>query len=174
MKSIKENDFFARKSEEVARDLLGKFICRKNGDTEERFMITESEAYYHDEKDEDGKYFCYGVHKTKVNEPLYDIPGTWCIYDGLLLLSVTNENYPDNVLIRSIKDESGTVYGPNAFAYELHLYQKDPNYCGCHGQFSLADDAALYLADGKEGREIVCNKRVNIKNSMKYNFQIEE
>lgn len=179
MKSIRENDFFTRKSEEVARDLLGKFICRKNGDTEERFMITETEAYYHDEKDDNGKWICYGAPKTKeqakrlVSAVLFDKPGTWCVYGGQLLLSVTNDEYPDNVLIKRIKDAEGTIYGPDGVAKTLHLYKKKTGYCGCHGQYSLADDAALYLADGHEVQSKKC-KRVNIKNDKEYNFRIKE
>lgn len=184
MMSIKENDFFAREAKDVARGLLGKYICRKNGDTEERFMITQTEAYYHDEIDDNGKWICYGAPKTKeqakrlVSAALFDKPGTWCVYGGQLLLSVTNDEYPDNVLIKKIKDAEGTTYGPDGVAKTLHLYKSKPEYCGCHRQFSLADDAALYLADGQEVKERLPRERVNIKSDKKrkirYNFGVQE
>lgn len=111
-KSLKENDFFLREANKVARDLLGKYICGKDG---KKFQIVATEAYYHEEKDEAGKKICYGAEKTKeevqkdngVTAALFDRPGTWCIYHGQLLLSVMSDQFPDNVLIKTVKTERG-------------------------------------------------------------------
>lgn len=179
-KEIKNREFFTRKAEEVACDLLGKFICYKNGKVETRYQIIETEAYYHDEKDNDGKLICYGADKTKdeakslVSAPLFEQPGTWCIYGGQLLLSVTNDEHPDNVLIKIIKDTEGKVYTPDEIARTLHLYKRETNYCNCHGQHSLDDNAHLYLTDGQITPRFICSKRVNINNDKKYNFKIDE
>lgn len=182
-KRITDRDFFERKAEEVARDLLGKFICCKND--EQKYQIIETEAYYHDEKSESGKYFCYGVKddtgknsKTCATIPLFRNPGTWCIYGGQLLLSVTNSEFPDNVLIKQVKTPDGETYKTDKIAKALRLYQKHPksNYWNFHGLDSLINEAALYLT---ERQNMPCtainnNKRVNINNGQKYNFKLGE
>lgn len=168
-KSIKQQDFFARKSEKVAIDLLGKFIYCK-GD-KEKYLICETEAYHHDE------VFCYGHGKTKdaakhlVCAPLFESPGTWCIYGGQLLLSVTDGGFSDNVLIKKVKSKSGEILGPNKLACRLHLYKSKSNYCGCHNQYSMSEDSALYLVDGKS-QKYTSSKRVNINDDKKLNFKI--
>lgn len=176
-KSVKEADFFKRKAEDVACNLLGKYICCKGG--KEKYMIIETEAYYHDEKYENGKHICYGANKTKaeakrlVSAPLFELPGTWCIYGGQLLLSVTNDEFPDNVLIKKVKSEAGKILGPDLIAHNLHLYKKDRDYCGCHGQYSLSEASNLYLADGQEVSNIICSPRVRIADKRNLNFKMD-
>ena len=177
-KRIQEQDFFARSAEEVARDLLGKaIICKASG---ESYLITETEAYYCDETGSNGKPICYGAGKTKVTakglvcSALFEQPGTWCIYGGQLLLSVTDNEHPDNVLIKEIKSKSGKVFGPNDMAKTaLHLYKSYPDYCGCHGQFSRSEDSALYLSDGVEPSEIHCCGRINVSSDKKFRFTMK-
>lgn len=81
---ITSREFFTGGAEKVARNLLGQFIYNKNDG--QVYQITKTEAYYHDEKDSNGKYFCYGVKKdtggkskTYATTPLFQDPGTWCI-----------------------------------------------------------------------------------------------
>lgn len=180
---ITSREFFTGGAEKVARNLLGQFIYNKNDG--QVYQITKTEAYYHDEKDSNGKYFCYGVKKdtggkskTYATTPLFQDPGTWCIYGGQLLLSVTNSEFPDNVLIKQIKASDGKVYKPDGIAKVLLLYQKDPksNYRSFHGLDSLSEEAALYLIEGQEvpDIQIQLNRRVNINNSHKYNFSIDQ
>ena len=64
MKKITDKDFFTRTSEEVAHDLLGKFICSRKGDMK-KYQIIVTEAYYYDEIDDNGKKICYGAGKTR-------------------------------------------------------------------------------------------------------------
>ena len=86
-KNLNDKSFFTREAKDVANDLLGKYICSKDG---KKFQIVATEAYYHEEMDETGKKICYGAEKTKeevqgdsnVTAALFDRPGTWCIYDG--------------------------------------------------------------------------------------------
>ncbi len=181
-KRITKREFFERKAEEVGNDLLGKIICCK-GD-EQVYQITETEAYYHDERDKNGKYFCYGVKddtgensKTCATIPLFRNPGTWCIYGGQLLLSVTSSKFSDNVLIKEIKAPDGTVYKTDKIAKKLRLYQKDlkSNYWNFHGCDSLSDEAVLYLTEGQDvpSKKSKTKKRVNINNDKEYNFKID-
>lgn len=181
-KRIANREFFAGKAEEIARKLLGKFIYCKN--VGQAYQIMETEAYYHDEKDSNGNFFCYGVKKdtgenskTCATAPLFHEPGTWCVYGGQLLLSVTSKDFPDNVLIKRIKTLGGTICKPDRIAEELRLYQKDPqsNYWNFHGLDSLSDEADLYLVERENipGGKIKSGKRVNINDSHNLNFSME-
>lgn len=178
-KEIKDSNFFTREAKAVACDLLGKFICSRHDNVETKYQIIETEAYYHDETDYDGKLICYGANKTKseakrfVCAPLFAQPGTLCVYCGQLLLSVTNDEHPDNVLIKSIKDAQGKIYKPHGIAETLNLYKSKENYCNCHGQHSLDNNSHLYLKDGRTVSSFSCSKRVNIKNDQKYKFRID-
>ena len=180
-KRITNREFFKGKAEKVARELLGKFICCKNNG--QKHQITETEAYYYDEKDSNGKFFCYGVKKdtgekskTCATIPLFRDPGTWCIYGGQLLLSVTSSEFPDNVLIKQIKTPDGEVYKTDKIAKALRLYQTYPesNYRSFHGLDSLSDESVLYLTEGQDipDIKIKSDKRVNINDCQKYNFSI--
>lgn len=170
-KSIKEQDFFTRTAKEVALDLLGKYICCKG--EEEKYLISETEAYYHCEK------FCYGHGKSKTetqklaSEPLFKEPGTWCVYGGQLLLSVTSDELPDNVLIKRVKDKDGNTLGPDQIARYLHLYKSKSDYCGCSGQHSLSENAPLSIADGEKVVISSPLKRINIKDEKKLRFVID-
>lgn len=178
-KSVKEPDFFMGKAEDVACNLLGKYIYSKGG--KERYMIVETEAYYHDEKYENGKHICYGADKTKaeakakklVTAPLFELPGTWGIYHGQLLLSVTDDIFPDNVLVKKVKNEAGEILGPDLYAKTLHLYKKDPDYCDCRSQYSLSEVSDLYLSDGQEVSNIICSPRVRIADKKNLNFKMD-
>ena len=181
MEKITDREFFERKAEKVARDLIGKFICCEND--EQEYQIIETEAYYHDEKDDNGKYFCYGVKgdtgessKTCATIPLFRNPGTWCIYGGQLLLSVTSSEFPDNVLIKRVKTPNGEIYTSDGIANVLRLYKKfeDSNYWDIHGLDSLSDEAVLYITKKENASHIAVNdkKRVGISNEKKYNFYI--
>lgn len=180
MNKIINREFFKEKSEEVAYNLVGKYICHNN----KYYQIIETEAYYHNEKDVNGKYFCYGVKddtgeysKTCASIPLFRNPGTWCIYGGQLLLSVTNSKIPDNVLIKRVKTTDNKDLGPNDIAYAMKLYQKceNSNYWNFHGLDSLSDDADLYLVEDEIAPNFnrIADKRVNINDSKLYNYKLD-
>lgn len=139
---IDQVEFFKRDAATVAADLLGCILSVDQG--RKQYTIVETEAYYHEEKDDRGKHLCYGAKynrdtATKATKPLFSEPGTWCIYGGQLLLSVTTTSFPDNVLIKAIQDTSGHIYGPHKMACLLHLYRKDPEFTDLHGKFSITD-----------------------------------
>lgn len=179
-KRITDREFFKKSAEKVAQDLLGKYIFSLKNN--EAYQIIETEAYYHDERDRNGKFFCYGVKedsgeqsRTSATTPLFGTPGTWCIYNGLLLLSVTCCEFPDNVLIRQIK-VGGDSLTSDGIAKELGLYQTNTqsNYWNFHGLDSLCEEANLYLMEDQDVPRIEMKtaKRVNINNEKQYNFSI--
>lgn len=180
MRKITDRKFFERKSEDVARDLIGKYICC-NG---KYYQIIETEAYYYDEQDKNGKYFCYGVKdatgeysKTYASIPLFRIPATWCIYGGQLLISVTSDKMPNNVLIKAVKAQDNNDLGPDKMAAAMKLYQKceSSNYWDFHGVDPLSTYVNLYLSeDENQPRLNIKNKpRVNISDNKPFNFFIE-
>lgn len=170
-------DFFKHDAAEVAKGILGATIVSRTNGQEHKYTITSAEAYYHDETDKNGKKFCYGASKTKedaandVSAPLFSTPGTWCIYGGQLLISVTNDIYPDNILIKEIQDVDGKRYGPDGIANELHLYKTKANYCDAHGKSSVCE-GTLFLCELLENPLFTSEKRVNIANDEKYKFNL--
>lgn len=182
-KRITDRKFFEHKAEEVAQNLVGKFICYNN----EAYLITKTEAYYHDEQDYNGKYFCYGVKddtgensKTCATIPLFRAPGTWCIYGGQLLLSVTSSDVSDNVLIKEIESPDGRICGPDCIANTFLLYQKssNSNYWDIHGMDSLSGKSILYLAEDTDKpiptKEPYQYERIRVNSDKKYLFSMYE
>jgi len=96
MQKLDQPNFFARPAIDVAKDLLGKTICRKtkNGFVN-RWYITESEAYAAD---------CPYVFTEK---PFYTI-GEWVVHENMLMITCCSMESPDNVVICSINGYSGT------------------------------------------------------------------
>ena len=170
-------DFFKKDAATVAKNLLGATISFQFDNRIKKYTIISTEAYYHKEYDNKGEKICYGAGKTKadaqntVSAPLFSTPGTWCVYGGQLLLSVTDNVYSDNVLIKEIQDENGICFGPDGIAKELHLYKSKPDYCDCHGKFSLCG-CSLLLTDKIDTPSFTTEKRVNIDSIelLKFNY----
>ena len=116
-----EPKFFQDDAETVAKELLGKFICREFEDgTVWRWCITETEAYKNLE----------GV--TYTSEMFRDT-GKWCLYYGMLMINCNTDKGNDNVLIRAldcvkgpcnivdilkIKEIKNEVIGKDVLCYE--------------------------------------------------------
>ena len=108
MGKVIEESFFNRSTEEVCRDLLGKFLVRRIGEKEISSMITETECY-DGVKDRASHAF---KGKTGRNEPMFGEPGCFYVYlcygIHFMLNLVTRETgYPGAVLVRAVKDVSG-------------------------------------------------------------------
>jgi DNA-3-methyladenine glycosylase len=96
--------FFARRTDIVARDLLGKILAK--GDL--RGKIVETEAYM----DEPGSH-AHGGNKTPRNEVMFGPPGHIYVYftygmHYLLNFSCEKEGTPGAVLIRAVEPLEGT------------------------------------------------------------------
>lgn len=164
-------DFFRRKADVVAKELLGAKI---NG----KYVIVETEAYRQTDKDDNGKFICYGVNKetgvvskTSVTTPLFNVPGTWCIYHGQLLISVKSEDVADNVLIKKIM-VGKEVYGPDKIAQVLRLYKKYSDYANCSGCYSLTCKKVKLQNGSVNNKTIMKSRRVRIESDEKLNFSI--
>lgn len=108
MKKVLTKKFFERKSPEVAKDLIGKYLVRKIGDKEIAIMITETEAY----NGTCDKACHASKGRTKRTEPLFGEAGifyVYLIYGFYYLLNVVcdEKDVASAVLIRGLSEVSG-------------------------------------------------------------------
>lgn len=109
MRKILRRNFFNRPTVKVAKELLGKFLVRRQRGKTLALMITEVEAY-------DG-FLDKASHasrgKTARNAPMFGPPGYWYVYltygmHWMLNIVTREKNYPAAILIRGI----GGINGP--------------------------------------------------------------
>lgn len=145
-------EFFHRECLEVARDLVGKVLVRREGDREIRLRITETEAYCGE-----ADTACH-AHKgrTKRTEVLYSASGTIYVYlcygiHWLLNLVTGEENAPQAVLIRACEGADG----PGRLTKALHI-------TGDFNRQSILESPGLWVEDDGYRCEIRTAKRVGI------------
>jgi DNA-3-methyladenine glycosylase len=103
------NDFFSKNTLWVAKNLLGKFLCRKlKSGKIIRSMITETEAY----RGFDDKASHASKGRTKRTEVMFTPAGAiyvYMIYGMYHCLNIVTEkkDYPAAVLIRGVEDANG-------------------------------------------------------------------
>ena len=111
MKKILTKNFFEKPALDVARNLLGKFLCHKislRRRTSKCYMITETEAY-------DGfKDKASHAHRgqTVRNTPMFGEAGRLYVYftygmHWMLNIVTGPKNYPAAVLIRGVEGANG-------------------------------------------------------------------
>ncbi len=110
--------FYQRPAEIVARQLLGKFLVRRTGDTEQSLLIHETEAYVgaHDLACH-GRFGC--TPRTKV---MFGPGGYWytyLIYGMYWMLNIVtgDEQEPAAVLFRG----AGNISGPGKLCKQLQV-----------------------------------------------------
>lgn len=114
--------FFDRPTLLVARELLGKLLCRRMEGKTLRFRITEAEAY-----DGPEDKACHAHRgKTARNEVMFGPAGCWYVYlcYGMhwMLNAVTgSEDYPAAVLLRGCVEAEGPGRLTKALAVDRHL-----------------------------------------------------
>lgn len=109
--------FYNRPTLTVAKQLLGKMLCRRIGKKILRAAITEVEAYVGPE--DRASHASRG--KTKRNAPMFGSPGyayVYLIYGMYWCLNIVTEReeYPAAVLIRAVEDVNGPGRLCRAFA----------------------------------------------------------
>src|SRR3990167_6662100 len=105
---ILPQSFFARPTVIVARELLGKYLVRKENQKTKAHMITEVEAYTG--ADDMSSHAAMGP--TKRNQAMFGAPGHWyvyLIYGMYHCLNIVTETHgtPAAVLIRGLAGVSG-------------------------------------------------------------------
>lgn len=123
MKKIVRAAFFDRPPQEVARDLLGKYLVRRMDGKTIAAMIVETEAY-----DGENDLACHArAGKTARNAPMFGHPGTIYVYftygmHWMLNLVCGKREYPAAVLIRGLETSAGwRIDGPARLTKSLAI-----------------------------------------------------
>ncbi|MFC1625326.1 DNA-3-methyladenine glycosylase [Patescibacteria group bacterium] len=137
MKKALNQEFFNRPVLEVAPELLGKFLTRKNNGKETALMITDIEAY-DGLKDRASHCRCGQTERNKI---MFGEAGHWYVYFtyGIhwMLNAVTGPaGYPAAVLIRGTEE----IYGPARITKFLKVNKK------LNG-FSIERKSGLWIED---------------------------
>ena len=123
-------DFFNRSVLDVARDMLGLCLCKKDaGGQITRMIINETEAY-----DGEKDLACHASKgKTSRNEVMYGSAGVIYLYlcygmHWLLNIVCREEEYPAAVLIRGTLDVSGPGRLTKKLGINGELNRKTANF----------------------------------------------
>ncbi|KKW47377.1 MAG: hypothetical protein UY98_C0013G0015, partial [Candidatus Kaiserbacteria bacterium GW2011_GWA2_58_9] len=118
-------DFFERRPQAVARELLGAYLVRRADERlTKSFMITETEAY-----DGPDDLACHASRgRTKRTEVMFGPPGHWYVYfvygmHEMLNIVTGPEGYPSAVLIRGVQyqGDASLLNGPGKLTRELDI-----------------------------------------------------
>jgi len=122
MHKILSREFFNRRTVDVARSLIGKYLVRENGRGQTSGKIIEVEAYVgpHDKA-------CHASKgRTKRTDVLFGPPGisyVYLIYGMYNCLNVVTEReeFPAAVLIRAIEIDGTLIDGPGRLCRVLGI-----------------------------------------------------
>lgn len=158
-------EFFNQNTLKIAKSLLGKILCVKNGRKTVRGIITETEAY----RGEDDLACHASKGRTKRTETMYKKAGTvyvYMIYGMYFCLNIVTEkeNYPAAVLVRGVVplstsnvDSGGKINGPGRVCRYFGI-NKSFNGLNVSGDKIWLKDWGIKAA--KKG--IVASKRIGV------------
>ncbi len=143
---ILDKEYFSRPATELAKDLLGKWLCVRQGGEVLRRRITETECYFGEEDTA-----CH-AHKgrTPRTDTLYQAGGITYIYlcygiHSLLNIVTGAKDHPEAVLIRGIEGACGP--GRVTKALGLTTAQNRTPLCPQSGIWLEDDGTPLSLFD---------------------------
>ena len=173
-------EFFNRHTEDVAKELLGKYIVRRTKRGNIIGKIIEVEAYL---GPSDKACHSYNYKKTERTEPMYKKPGTlyiYFIYGMYYCLNVVTEPeaIPCAVLIRQLypvdgieimkknrnvkigKNYKNLIDGPSKLCIALNITKEKFN-----GKDSCAPNSKLFFTYGEtiNPNDIILGKRIGIE-----------
>ena len=150
-------DYFDRKAEIVARDLLGKILVRKLNNKELKARIVEVEAYY-DDKDPASRACKNGDLRETMKMPGGTILVYGCHNNWLINFITGKENEAEAVLLRALEplNFTGNTKGPGLLTKCLGI---DKSF---HKKEIGRD---LWLEDG-ERVEIKSSKRIGVREDL--------
>lgn len=172
-------EFFNRKTEIVAKDLLGKYLTRKTNMGDIIGKVIEVEAYL---GPNDKACHCYNYKKTEKTKVMYMKPGTiyvYYIYGMYFCLNIITETegMPCAVFIRQLypiecidlmkenrkakigKNYKNLVDGPSKLCMAMNITKEEFN-----GKDSCSSSSKLFLSQGQKinTNNIILNKRIGI------------
>lgn len=178
-------EFYARNTVTVAKELLGKNLVRKNGNSVISGIICETEAYRY--KDDPASHAFRG--RTERNKAMFGEVGrayvyfTYGMYYCVNAVARSNNVEAGAVLIRALKPQKGIdvmkknrktdlvsnlTDGPAKLTQALKINKSQYGV-------DLAKKTELYITEGIESNKIFSDKRVGIKNGVdkRWNFKID-
>ena len=184
MSAISRN-FYARDTVKVAKELLGKKLIRKIGNTTISGIITETEAYRFD--DDPASHAFRGM--TERNKAMFGEVGrayvyfTYGMYYCVNAVARSSRYDAGAVLIRSLEPEQGIekmirnrktkevsnlTNGPAKLTQALTITKKQYGV-------DLTRKTDLYISEGIEKKKIISRPRIGIKNGTEklWNFKIQ-
>ena len=177
--------FYARNTVKVARDLLGKILVRKIGKEIISGIITETEAYKHN--DDPASHAFNGL--TKRNQTMFGQVGHAYVYftygmhycvnavarcnsceAGAVLIRSLVPKLGINYMIRNRNTESimNLVNGPAKLTQAMNITKKQ---CG----EDLSKESSLFIVEGINVKKILSNPRIGIKKGTEklWNFKFK-
>jgi DNA-3-methyladenine glycosylase len=155
-------DFFLRDARQVACELLGKVLCRKQGSKVLRARIVETEAYF-DEKDPASRACKNGNLKETMKMEGGTIL-TYGVHNNWLINFVTGkEGKAEAVLLRALEplNFNGRCNGPGLLTKALSI-KKDSH------KKDVCDCEKMWVENGMdESFEIVKSKRIGVAKDLK-------
>ncbi|MFM7797227.1 MAG: DNA-3-methyladenine glycosylase [Candidatus Nitrosotenuis sp.] len=175
--------FYKQDTVQVAQDLLGKILVRRIGRATLTGIITETEAYRHD--DDPASHACSGM--TTRNQAMFGDVGhayvyfTYGMYHCVNVVARDKEFLAGAVLIRALQPKSGILTmkknrktddienltsGPGKLTIALGITKKQ------YGE-DLVKSKSLYIIDGIKPKKIISSSRIGIRNGLdkKWNFR---
>jgi DNA-3-methyladenine glycosylase len=151
-------EYFCRDVLEVAPSLLGKYIIRKNGSSNLKYIINEVEAYRGEED-----LACHASKgKTDRNRVMYEQGGLVYVYliygiHWMLNIVTGEKNHPQAVLIRGIDKYSGPGRVSQSLMIDKSFYGED-----------LTRSRRIWIEDNDINAEIKKGPRIGIDYSGSY------
>lgn len=145
-RKILSQEFFARDTLVVARELLGKYLVRRMRGKEIAVMINEVEAY---DGFEDKASHAHRGETTR-NKPMFGNAGVWYIYLVYGMYEMLNvvtggKGYPAAVLIRGVLGTSG----PGRLTKFLHITRAQNNKQAVFEYGLWIEDRGVVISDNR-------------------------
>lgn len=156
-----KKEFFNRKAEIVAKELLGKILIRKINGKELKSRIVETEAYY-GSKDPASRAY----KKTNMSKVMWSKPGTLFIYNvhkyWMFNIITEKENIPGAVLIRAVEplNFEANLSGPGRLTSFLSI---NKDYNGKH----ISNIEDIEIIDNQDIVKIKSSNRIGVTKDLK-------
>lgn len=164
--------FFLRPADKVAKELLGKILCRKINGKIFRVKIVETEAYFGEEDPASRAVQNGDLRKTMLMEPATIL--TYGVHNHWLINFVTNElGKAEAVLLRALEplNFQANTKGPGLLTKALRINKDFHKKNICENEF-------LWLEENEDNKEfeIVKSFRIGIKKDLpeKLRFYIKD
>lgn len=157
-----KSNFFNRKAEIVAKELLGKILIRKIRNKELKSKIVETEAYY-GSKDPASRAY----RKTNMSKIMWEKAGTIFIYNvhkyNMLNIVTEKDGIPGAILIRALEplNFKANLSGPGKLTEFLKITKDKFN------NTHLTETGKIEILDNKDEIKIKSSNRIGVSRDLK-------